>query len=1284
MNRTTLFQISLFLLAFSSLLSETTLAEPTPLPLPNGFSMELVREGDWVLGLRAHGPNGFTLNTAESLRFPLIADEWAENPFLGLGLKLREARQVEGGWDLHLDIHGIRDPDVWNAYFLPDRDAYRLARLQPLSDITLVTQRRALLEIHGEDLEPMGELVWHLRAAEDPIAGWPWSGWREWVSFSLTPPHQTTAVRVLGGLEPGGALSGLTLAQQRYRGFGRLEQPIHTDAEGRSRVSYNTQDLPVPDGFRNRSEELPRELALATRNDSWIHTPARGAGSPFFDFAFGATTASVSFPEHQGNLRSLTEVYPGDAVLGQLNEELFPQTREGQTIPLRHLALVLADERPAHFWRTRYLELDLELRARVGKELGFLTDKAVPSVGYLFDFWGATDSFAPVVARMAGFAGELADLGVRRVMVHNPGWMNGRAASRGWDGMTPDQHVGGGVNAIYDWRPLPHVERPWRETSRAYDRLGIEYHVWITGMARREASFIQEVGEDPEHWALNSPGGPPNETYGVDLVKFNILSPRFREIFTERLAEVRRVSGFQGFWGDSFQNLFMSQLDWAAGNGTPMQRAWWEWLAEQSQQGVGWISESHSFPGVSCSIEVDAWDETPWMLGFATRWLRGHDQTQRAAEAWGRAAFDLASFQGSLAPEIWPYEIHEEVHPENIIRHFGRINRESRAAAPVMERPWILPDHAGVLWTSPEFPGEAALFAFQNFRTPPELRVTAILDARGQPLDRVSAGRVYRVSGDDTLAILGIEAPPLEDTRTPLPVRPPSRNLPRAEDTAWTFRQPPGDHSPLQWAPGAAVWYDTTGEPTAWPEDGRGPAVIFPRGVHTTLPVAGQVFSGGLHAHADGVSLIINTVHDREPGDLLHLDGPLTGPVDIFFRGTLRGPEGIHTPRRAETGLRFGGGNHSDLAANLLPWPERHHLHSQLLTLVDPGTTVYFRGRWPATGELSRPGLLLEDGTRFVIRPEAEFPFIKSYGGFTLQLWVTGLGENGGVLELHPEFQADRSRRHLNPFRPDADDIALDSLGSIRLNRATLLTHNTKNLPITARALHDEAGGIQNNGHLVFEGEGPSRWEVRTRAQTYAGAVWFHADATLDLHRDLTHTGVTEAPDARFNYTAANAFQTIRDRHTRPGPLRITKTGPASLVLAGEQAYAEDSHIHIREGAVVFQSDPMAGRTFPRGEPQTAAHLNLHVHADGRAVFDAPSIHLAELRMEENVVAEWRKRTTVTLTGTARLEQIQVAAGVREPFDLLGAPEIEGSPRLINSSGSLVLLEKPDGTKRLR
>ena len=1268
MKRLLPFFVTLFLFGLSG---KTQAEEPELLTLANGVQFELVQSGDWLLGVGGFRcPEGLPLTVPETVHFPLIADEWAPQPAVGLGLRLVRVEAREGGADLHLEIRASQHPSAWLAHFHLGRDAYRYARLQPVAELTRRNNRQSLISAHEENLFAFGEMIWQIRPHDEIIAGWPWTGWSYQLILTLDAPHQTTAIRWLGGLEVDGTLENLTLANHRYRGFGNLAQTISVDENGHSQTAYNTQDLPIPDGFRGRSHALPRDLALAGRNESWIHTPARGAGSSFFDFQYNTRSAGISFPERQGNHRSLTEIYPGDSGVGQTSEEHFAQTRAFTSQKLLFLSHHSPDVDEATFWKNRYLEWDRELRARVGHELGFFTDLTVPTVGYLFDFWGPTDSFAPVVARMSTFAGRLAELGVQRVMVHNPGWLNGRAARWNWDGMARDQWVGGGVNSIYDWKPLPRVERAWRETSAAYDRLGIEYHVWITGMSHREAGFVQEVGLEPMHWALNSPDGPPNATYGEHLFKYNILDERFRSLFSERLRTTRMNFGLQGFWGDSFQNLFMSQLDWASGNGQPMQRAWWEWLAEKSREGFGWISESHSFPGLSCTIETDNFLETPWMLGFTTRWLRGHDQDARSATEWGRLAFRMAAFQAWLAPEIWPYEVSGEIDPTQIIAGFGRLAHEYRAAFPLMEYPAILRGEQGVLWQSPHHPGKAALFAFARIDLPDEVEAREILDFSGQTHRRLAPQRVYLISGNDLLTAFHLPTPPRTDQRTPLPVRAATTNLAEPE-SFWTWRQPPGEMRAPVWTAGDTNWRDEGGATQNWPEEDFGPVAHFSPGTITYLKIDGVVRSGGLHAPTSGLSLILNTAGENGQGDLLHLNGPLTGPVDIYFQNTLRGGEGIHTLRRTETGLRFSGGGVSALTANLLPWPENYHRHSQIVSLTDSGTTVHFQGQWPATGELSRPGLVLDDETRFVIEPQAQFPFIKNYGGFTLQLWVTGAGEEGGTLELHQDFVADRSRMGLSPVQPDPDLLRLGSLGSLRFDRATLISHHSQSLPMTGRARHDTEGTIQNNGHLVFEGRDGGRWEVQTRPQTYRGAVWIHADTTLVTHRDLTHLGVTEAPDKEFHYTAANAFQTIRNRHTRPGPLTIRKEGPATLVLAGEQAYAEDSHLVIAEGSVRFASDPAAGGRFPDGTPHPAPHLHLQVLAGGKAEFSAATLHFAELSTGKDSLLQWNEPVTVRVSGPATIHRIHLPTGPTEPLLLLEADSISGQPMLFETGGTV-------------
>lgn len=1240
-----------------------------PLDL-GGISLEIVEHRGWFLGLGGMKVERLPLQVADSLMFPLVVDEWGAVPRVASGLQLRAVEADAGGVTLTLALFAAGTPADWQAFFLwqdeaelPARDDYRFLRTRPLAEVSRRDARAAYIEAAADRLTPVGHIRWRLEPRRESFGGWDWQGLQWRFSLELENGMQTTALRLIGGPELGGTLEGLTLAIQRYRGLGDLEQRLNTDAEGRSASTFNTQDSfarpsPLPPGFvSGRSAFFSREEAMAIRNQSWIHTMARGAGTGFFDFQFRDQAALALFPARQGNHRALVEVYPGDPGLGQSHEEHFGAATAWQGDWMQLAVLRLPEARAPHFWRNRYLEVDRALRQRVSDELGFLQDAVVPSVGYLFDLWGPTDAFAPLVARMSSFAGDLAEMGVQRVMTHNPGWVNGRAAMRGWDGLSPEDHVGGGVNSVYDWTPLPRVRGPWRDLSEVYDALGIEHYVWLSGMSRRGGQFTLDVGLEPEHWTLNSPDGHPNDTYGVDLLKHNLLSPRFAEVWNQRFDDLQRDFGFAGFWGDSFQNLMMSQLNWSGGRGEPLQRAWWEWLAAQSQQGRGWISESHSFPGLSCSIETENWDRQPWMLGQVIRWLRGWDQGTRAPEAWGQLLFRMMAFDAWLAPEIWPYYATEEVHPEAVITGFRTHALAFRAARPLMQQPWILPEMRGVLWTAPAFPDVAVLFAFDRIRLPEGLIAHELLDPAAHPVSVAVPLQVTVLRGAHLLQAMDIEPPP-----SPAPAvwrtRPQTANLPEtAPFLLW--QQPPGIHRQAHWTAGSAGWQHGSG-PANWP-DAPGAWARFAPFTRTFLQVSGPVSARGLLTQTPGTALILDTLRDGEPGDLLEVHGPVAGPLDIYFRNTPRGPQGFYSPVREAVGLRFRGGGVRALRANLLPWPENFHLHSQIVSLSDPGTEVHFHGSWPATGELNRPGLILDEGTHFKVWPDAELPFIKNYGGFTLQWWVGRGQSGGGTLEFHPRFVADRSRDHVNPFLPHARDLRTDAIGSVRLNGVTLITHHHRNLPITGREQDAETGSIQNNGHLVFEHPHGGRWEVRSRSQRYAGAVWIDGDTVLDTQRDLLLNGVTEAADSRFAYTAANAFQTRRARG-REDDIHIRKTGPAALILEGEQAYVPGSHLHVEAGTVVFRTDPAAGGTFPRGEPVEVPSLHLHLQAAGTTVWDTPAAGLGALTAAPGSRMVWAQPVTLHVVTAAQIGDAVLEAADLPPGRhlLLQAAALEG------------------------
>lgn len=661
------------------------------------------------------------------------------------------------------------------------RDFYRFAlpRL-PADSCRILVQSTAPIR---PDPTLDGRLHWYIEPVERNIAGWMWKGFRHSFAFTLPEDRPVNAFRLMGTWELDGALPGSTVVAMRYRGLGRIEQAFTADDKGGVRESFMTSDI-LPGAAGEGMAVSPavpgsavvgdRGYALRHRVGAWIALPGRGAGSPFVDFQYRPHAALARFHEAQGNLRSLTEAYPGDRVLSQTDEEWFPLTHTHRTQPQMVLVLTAPDGTlTPNEWRTRWREVDQHVRDLVSAELGFVQPDALPGFGMLKDFVGEETARMPEV--YAGMTTRLRESwaaeGVRLIASHNPGLISGRFQGPGGPPRTY-----GGVCNIYDWLPTADVVEPWRAFMQEAAERDVAYYVWIGQTQVRHAPFAERVGLEPARWALNAPDDEGGAGYGPFAMKGNILHPAFEGEFTDTLQAWRDAVGYDGFWADSFHNLFMSQLDWGSGTGAPMQRAWWEWFAARSREGVALMSESMAFPGLSCSIEVRDWEKDTWAMPHVWKWYRGHSQLDKTPEEHDETAFRLMAAKGWAAPDLtqsnWYREAHrplETFAPSDIIPSFARFAHAYLAALPQMDRSYLLEAEAGFLWLPRSGNESGVWFAFRDMPVPDGVRVFGIhaaehasslaageAEAGGAdavdlsvPLDHVRARHVYRVEADD-------------------------------------------------------------------------------------------------------------------------------------------------------------------------------------------------------------------------------------------------------------------------------------------------------------------------------------------------------------------------------------------------------------------------------------------------------------------------------------------------------------------------------------------------------
>lgn len=663
------------------------------------------------------------------------------------------------------------------------RDSYRFALPQQPEAICNVAALQKQADALAPSLVRQGRITWVIAPETRNIAGWQWVGWKQHYRVTLPAEQKINVLRQLGTWEIDGHAGGLTAVALRYRGLGRIEQRFTPDQNAPVAEAFNTADI-IPGSAGEGMAVSPvippskaindRGYALRHRAGAWIAIPPRGAAAPFVDFQFRPHAAFAAFHDRQGNLRALTEAYPGDRCLSQTDEQWFPLSSDARTQPQVYLALVTRDKPlTVDESRTRWKELDQHVRDAVSDELRFVQHDPLPGFGVLIDFntahaKGWADTYTGMTRNLDKWHNE----GVQVIVSHNPGWITGRHTGPGG----PPRTYGGACD-IYDWSPTSDVRGPWKTFTAAASEKGIGYYVWIGQTQTRHAPFVQRVGLAKENWSLNVPTDPAGPGYGRFTMKGNILNDRFRQEFVNTLNASRRDVGFDGFWIDSFHNLFMSQLDMAA-TGNSMQRAWWEQLAAFSRDGVAIMAESHAFPGLSCSIEVADWQKDPWYFQYVWKWHRGTSQKNLTPEAHDRIAFTLMANKGWAAPDLtqsdWYRDAHEpidEFRPSAIVPSFTRFAREYTAALPRMKRPYILPEGKGVLWLSNESDSRGVLFPFVAIDAPAGLRASPILPAGTQATttkpagDALLAQHTYTVEGADLRALLGVRTPPLADPR---------------------------------------------------------------------------------------------------------------------------------------------------------------------------------------------------------------------------------------------------------------------------------------------------------------------------------------------------------------------------------------------------------------------------------------------------------------------------------------------------------------------------------------
>lgn len=635
------------------------------------------------------------------------------------------------------------------------RDYYAFAHLQLPSETSQIVNLQERLSRHEGNLEKGGGLTWVLEREERNIAGWSWEGWSHAYKVNLVEGHEVNNLRQLGTWEIGGSVEDLTLVALRYRGLGGAEENIELGEDGQSaKRAWTTTEIiagaagrgpavsPVIPPSREQSLE-DRGYALQHRLGAWISKPGRGAGAPFVDFQARGDIAFLSSFNEQGALRAVTEIFPGDRFVSQLDEHWFANTDEFTTQPQLYLKVSHALGR--HEMITRWQEVDQYFRDLVSENLGFQQVEALPGVGWL-DEHGRPGRYRGLAE---GGVENMIERGMRMKVTHTPGWYTEQHRAG------PDQGAtgGGNSNRVFDWVITDDVKDNWRRMTEVLAEHRVPYFIYLGGMVRPDGPFAHAIGTAPERWGMNQPDSGISHGY-PPLVAHNLFIPETRQKLTDRLTDVQENLGMHGIWSDSFQNMYMSQLHWGDGSGAPMQEKWWPLLAEWTQRGIHFMSESHAFPGLSCSIELSGWEDDYYFYQHVWKWLRGTSQNRYSADQLDHMAYRFMANKSAIAPD-WRIDV---------IPSFTRYSEEYMAALPMMRRSWVLPEGRGVLWLPFDREDEGVLFSFKEQKAPAKVTLMPILE-EGSTAPSARKHYTYRVQGENLPHAFDMTPAPNHDPR---------------------------------------------------------------------------------------------------------------------------------------------------------------------------------------------------------------------------------------------------------------------------------------------------------------------------------------------------------------------------------------------------------------------------------------------------------------------------------------------------------------------------------------
>ncbi|PTX94777.1 hypothetical protein DB346_22485 [Verrucomicrobia bacterium LW23] len=493
--------------------------------------------------------------------------------------------------------------------------------------------------------------TWNLRQIQETIAGNAYMGLAMQLHVS-SPGEPIHWVIEDTTWEIGGEAAGAVLIQQDTSTID-LEQTVAADS------AFSTIEKFFTKGWGGA---YPMDMM------------PRAAGASPLDFQTKGDLAITLFAERPSLTRARLEKFADENVIHYTDRAFFALT-ENAVAPERKL-LVYRHPAPLqrHEWRNLWLDLFVEVRARITRPFGF--EPEIPRPGTWSHLWdNDLHKLGPGwINELRDAIPNLARLGFRDVFTHGV-----------WDSITsdPNPKEKGNICCPYQFTFAESFGgvagmRVLTDTARA---AGMELFQWFSFHLSKHAPVWKEHPD----WVLREANGDPwDGNYG------SLWSGRYRSGYGEWTQKITRdtcaEAKLDGIFWDSYQNLGVTCVDWSAPDKAPQAEEIWKFQGELQRLGIRHRPEITTIFGVS-SVAMFGFEGDSFRRRLWADTVRNDD------------IFALMDCSPAYFTKGYPFTA-QKISPEKYFWMCGH-----RVVSSMSSRPWVSiapadPEHA-----APPVPG---------------------------------------------------------------------------------------------------------------------------------------------------------------------------------------------------------------------------------------------------------------------------------------------------------------------------------------------------------------------------------------------------------------------------------------------------------------------------------------------------------------------------------------------------------------------------------------------------